>query len=621
MGEKKPQNKSENPSCKLSLKLLINDSLVSSSSSTTVKHPFFMAPAERSAMKLTRLISESNALNRAIQINLISEDEEETTEHPKNDDGKLFFAKRTKLNRLARNDGVTVKLKRISSSDPPPFPCLFQLSLLGTRDISNEFTIDSRLMNQIHSTPNMENTTPLHVMKRQHENSIKLAELIRETHSNINFATLKTLFGSVIPTPPTHPSPFHSSLYTEMDLALHHDNNNNNNTKHPILAVLLGPSGVGKTSEVERLAESFGLRLITIDSTCSPRNGKTFETLQTTLTHCPSQNFFTANSTNPTKSLKGRIAILFDEIEIAFENDRGYWSSLEKFLQLPISRSVPIFITSNASNIFLETIIKFPEHAQFYHYHQNRGDWRKFKNHSDFIGRLHRIDTSIEYEHLVQNTGYYHVNNVIDLDNDSTSSISNNVICEALKWNGIIENISTSNTTFAFDQFSYSEAASLADIFLSIDDNLCCDGSIKIHFDPIENLHLDDLCTESTFAAPLLYSSIPELYSNSHSPTSHLAHVARALLEKTIHASNVPVAEPKATQCNWKNLSSKLSQRFFNYTRSLQSPHIWSQDLLQHVLFMEKQKQNELFATTRRKKPHYRYIGEELLSKILSIPE
>ena len=81
-------------------------SSASKSASASV-HPFFMAPAARAAARLSHQISESNALNRAIRINLLSEDEDSSNsgcsgsskcvDQGPSSSSSSFFQKRTKI--------------------------------------------------------------------------------------------------------------------------------------------------------------------------------------------------------------------------------------------------------------------------------------------------------------------------------------------------------------------------------------------------------------------------------------------------------------------------------------------------------------------------------------------
>ena len=91
------------------------------------KHPFFMAPSERNAHRLTQHIQASNTLNRSIQINLVSEEEDEDNLKPaivSRTSG--FFQKRIKPT-LENGTSPAVKFRKIASSDAPPYPLEFQL--------------------------------------------------------------------------------------------------------------------------------------------------------------------------------------------------------------------------------------------------------------------------------------------------------------------------------------------------------------------------------------------------------------------------------------------------------------------------------------------------------------
>ena len=595
-------------------------------SDSTIKHPFFMAPAERAARHLNEQISASNALNRAIRDNLdlVSDEEKKhrsSLSFPSSSEPNGFFQKRTKV--APKIGFQSVKLKRISSSDPPPFPKEFQI-IYEPRDhfecMLPVFLKSSDLQ------------LKLIEIKEEEDEDVKkdslpsLAKIMKETFSDINFTNLQnintTLNTSSLDIASSSDKNIFSSMYSDIDVAL--------NSNQPVLWVLIGPSGVGKTHLVESLTRSLNLRLITIDSTQSPRNAKTFETLQTTLTHSSTpRSFFSSNSNQQ------HVSILFDEVEIAFESDKGYWTGLSQFLQSPASQSVPIFITSNASIAFLESIIKFPEYVQFFS-NFPRGDRRKVSINSDFIGRLHRIDTSIEYEHLALSTGYhddqvnYYFSTIPNsiFDKESFDS-STTLIYEALRWDGLIRNVHLNKN---FDAFAYAEAASCADLLLAVSDSF---AFVKINLDPVDNLQseffADDAIVESSYSLhsnTLLFSSLPEAQMEIYQLETFF--IARELVERTIFSFTASLLN-KTTQQNqkvsikdWKVLSQKVAKRFFQYTRSLRSAQTWSSELLRHIILIEKD--NNLIGSSssnlfprnrgRRKRAYYR-IDEELLNQVL----
>ena len=571
-----------------------------------------MAPAERAAARLSHQISESNALNRAIKINLISEDEDGVDTGGQEQAGSAtFFQKRTKLSSDSVKKFNSIRLKRISSVDPPPFPLEFQLSALSVQgfqipDFRNRLFNDSTNCTLIN----------LPESKSKPFLSVPLAKLIKETCSEIDLKGLKSLNTRINLPSQTESNSFYSIL-SEVEINL--------STGQPILWGLTGPNGVGKTKFIELLTEKLDLRLIAIDSTQIPRNAKTFETLQTALSHSAPKSVsqFFSNEKKSTAN-KSKVALLFDEVEIAFESDRGYWTALSSFLQSSASKTVPIFITSNTEISFLESIIKFPDHVRFMSI--KGGDHRKLAINNDFIGRLHRIDSSLAYEHFVMHTGYFYT------ESDKDEDISNaglGLINEALRWDELVDNViyntcdNVSNIkltdSIAIDPFSYAEYASFSDLLLSIRDN-----PVKMNLDIYDNLNCEffDEVGDS-FAGTLLYSIIPEVYENDFVPD--LIDVAKECIGRTIKVFTDELSEDicnypilGTSDIYWKELSKKLSRRFFDYTKSLQFHQTWSQEITSHVVFLELDNY-ESSTSRRRKRAFYRYLGEDLMNEILNI--
>lgn len=565
-----------------------------------------MAPAERAAQRLSRHIVESNALNRAIQINLVSEDDDEDTpKAPRSSSTNGFFQKRVKTT-SGNSCNRSINLKRISYSEPPPYPLEFQLYK------TCHYPFEAKYCSSLVVKP----ITP--VVKSLNQNMsnpefVPLARLIKESCSEMSLEDLKSLNNIICDRSIgiSNKNMF-TSIMNEIEVNLSSD--------QPILWIFTGSPGSGKTKLVENISEALDLRLITIDSTQSPRNSKTFETLQTTLSHSTPRSFSQFFST-PEKQQgkkKQNVAVLFDEVEIAFESDRGYWSALSTFLQSPAAKTVPIFITSNASIDFLETIIKLPDHFRFTC--TGEDDHRKLSIDSDFIGRLHRIDTSIEYEQLALITGYHakpeNINVMSDEIEIGNSNDYKSLINEALRWNGLLENIQVGSTDI--NEFSYAESASLADIFLSVSETF-----VKMNLDYSENLHSEFFTYETNnipiVSNSLLYSNIPEIYDN----IPETSVIARDLLERTIYpfANNKQIHVPNSNHHieYWKGLSKRLALRFFDYTKSLQCPQTWMVELSNHVVSIESDNYIETFSRNRgrRKRAYYRYIGEELLNEIL----
>ena len=646
----------------------------------TVKHPFFMAPAERAAARLSHQISESNALNRAIRINLISEDEDGNSGGGENvleetSVSVSFFQKRTKLSNESESSNVKfkgVKLKRISSSDPPPFPLEFQIPKVSIQpfQLPNYFK-------SLSSTCNI-NLVEGGIKTRNRNHSclsIPVPKLIKDAFSEMDSVMMKReLFNKKCSN--KRCNEIFTEIVNEIEI--------NSSSEQPFLWVLTGPSGVGKTKMIESIAERLNFRLITIDSSQIPRNWKTFETLQTAISHSTPKSFsqFFSN-----EKKKQRIAILFDEVEIAFESDRGYWTALTSFLHSPITKNVPIFITSNTDESFLESIIKFPDHVKFTEI--NGIDVRKLSINNDFINRLHRIDTSLEYEQLVMTTGYYYTEDanktLYNAASDTGSDVlSVNLVREVLRWkelnidnimdngdimdnseimdimdngdtmyNGSIPDITNttgiSDITNTIDPFSYAEYASFSDLLISIKDN-----PVKMNLDYHDNtincelFDFDNVFggTEMTFTDnTLLYSIIPEICGNDHVPG--LIEIVKECIGRTIKAfineiqiddrdidrdistytdrdiSTCTDTDPSHTinikdHHYWKNLSKRLSRRFFDYTKSLQFHHNWSREITSHVIFLELNN-FEASQSRRRKRAFYRYLGDELLNEILDI--
>ena len=570
--------------------------------SIPLKHPFFMAPLERAAQRLSQHIQESNALNRAIQVNLVSEDDDEKEITKEFKLSNAFFRKRIKTD-SEKSCNPLINLKNISSSEPPPFPFEFQLQKASHHSFAAR-SCSSLIIKPILPVLKSSSLNPIESIS---ENA-PLAQLIKESYSDIMIEDLKGLiYDRSIGVSNKN---IFNSILNDIEINLC--------SGRPILWIFTGSPGTGKTKLVENISEALDLRLITIDSTQSPRNSKTFETLQSTLSHSTPRSFSQFFSTPKEKqqgTKKQKVAVLFDEVEIAFESDRGYWSALSSFLQSPASRTVPIFITSNSTIDFLETIIKLPDYYKVTVIDER--DLRKFAINSDFIGRLHRIDTSIEYEQLALITGYH-------TTSESTDAICNNsgyysdfksLINEAFRWNGLLENIQIGATDI--DEFSYAESASLADIFLSVKEKSC----EKMNMDHCDNLHSEffafDVNDISLITNTLLYSNIPEIYNN----VPETSVIARALLEKTIFTfvndKEVRNNFNYRHQQKWKDLSKKLALRFFDYTKSLQFLNTWTVELSNHVLSIESDYNS--FSRSRRKRAYYRYIGDNLSNEILTL--
>jgi hypothetical protein len=580
----------------------------------TLKHKFFMAPAERAAQHLSRHIQESNALNKAIQIDLVSEDDddEDISKTARSSCANGFFQKRKRVKTTSRgnlNNNNSINLKKISYSEPPPYPLKFQLYKICQSPFEAKYVSPSIIKPILPVFKSLNQNTWYH-------ESVPLALIIKESYSEISMESLTKLNNTICD---RSIGISNKNLFTpilnEIEVSL--------NSDYPILWIFTGPPGSGKTKLVENISESLNLRLITIDSTQSPRNSKTFETLQTTLSHSTPRSFsqfFSGTEKQQQKMKKEKIAILFDEVEIAFESDRGYWSALSNFLQSPAAKAALIFITSNASIHFLQTIIKLPDHFRFTFI--GAGDYRKLSINSDFISRLHRIDTSIEYEQLALITGYHIKSENPDIMSDFDEIESSNdykcLIDEALRWNGILENIKVGSADI--DEFSYAESASLADILLSV-----TESSVKINMDYSENLQSEFFTYETNdlpiVSNSLLYSNIPEVCENIPETSA----IARELLGRTIYPFvnskqiNIPDSNQKIEY--WKDLSKRLALRFFDYTKSLQCPQAWKLELLNHVISIENDNFIETFSRNRgrRKKAYYRYIGEELLNEILNL--
>lgn len=567
-----------------------------------------MAPAERVARQLTQQIEESNALNRAIQINLISEDEaDNSTTDTFKIDATGFFQKRAKLDGTIKSQSTnSVKLKRIGYSDTPPFPKAFQLQKESTAAFEAN-SVDPRITKKL--VPVIKQHQ-YHTLDRSSE---PLSKIIKDSCSEMDSNTLEHLNKIIgnrsltgVASKKKYQQQVMALVMNEIELNL--------STNQPVVWVFTGPPGVGKTSLVESITSKLDSRLLTIDSTNGPRNSKTFETLQTTLTHSAPRSFSQFFAT-PEANKKQKVAVLFDEVEIAFEGDRGFWSALSTFLNSPVSHAVPIFITSNASQTLLETIIKFPEYAQFIFI--NEGDHRNVSIDSDFISRLHCIDTSMEYEHFSLVTGY-HLKNKNSVE-DSNPFHREPLICEALRWGNLLENVNTCDDSSCFE---YSEASSLADILLSIPDpSIRCR---KMNLDQIDNLQSEFFAFDlgdwtPSFANSLLYSNLPEIYEIEAESTAK--NIARELLERTIHPN--PNNNSNVTDHSWWSLSKRVSKRFFDYTRSLQSTAIWASELTSHVRLIENENAEEGNVTNnhrrargRRKKAYYRYLGDELLNEL-----
>lgn len=576
-----------------------------------------MAPSERNAHRLAQHIQASNALNRAIQINLVSEEEDEDNLKP----ARLsrtsgFFQKRVKTT-SENGTSQAVKLKKIASLDAPPFPLEFQL--YKTRHLPFE----AKLISSQITKPVAPTVATLNQSFSNHE-IVPLAQLIKETYSELSFDGLRRL-NNFIDDRGLGISPPNRQIFT----SILNDIEVNLSSDQPILWIFTGLPGTGKTSLAESISEALDLRLITIDSTQGPRNSKTFDTLQTTLSHSAPRSFsqFFSSSEKQTKKQQQKIAVLFDEVEIAFESDRGFWSALSSFLQSPSAKTIPIFVTSNASMKFLETIIKFPDYVR--HACIGKYDHRKFSNNFDFIKRLHRIDTSIEYEQLAATTGYYITpDKIIDISGNDCDielgKVNNNVnlIDEALRWDGLLENIHMGSTYI--DSFSYAESASFADLLLSVKET-----DVKFNMDFAENLQSEFFAHDSTdipaiASNSLLYSSIPEIYTHCPGTSS----VAREILQKTIYSFSNEL-KPQGGAVNnseqkiehWKDLSRRLAGRFFDYTKSIQCSQIWTSELSQHVVGIETDNYLEIVSRNRgrRKRAYYRYIGEELLHEVLNL--
>lgn len=557
-----------------------------------------MAPAARAASNLSRKISDSNALNRAIQIDLISEDDYDD-EEGKEKKGE-FFRKRTKtFSDLKKFNGV--RLKNISSSDPPPFPKDFQLTKSSFQPVNFEFTNRFASIEPILKGVNKDSSAKL---------KEGLAKVIRETYSEIDFKTLNGLFSVNFEIPSV--SKKIKTIFNEIEVNL--------SSGQPILFLFTGLNGVGKTKLVESLTESLNLRLITIDSTQIPRNAKTFETLQTTLSHSNSEakgNFFSKSSCHVKRQ---KTAILFDEVEIAFETDRGYWSALSSFLNSSVARSVPIFITSNADISFIQSIIKLPDHFRFSEI--VNVDCRKINVNNDFIRRLHRIDTSIEYEHFAMMTGYYYTERDLEMISDMPNA-SIGLITEALRWGHLIDEFKCELIDEFKDEsnpFSYAESASFSDLLLTVKE----DDRTKMNLDIRDNIScefFDDDYDNST----LLYSSIPEIYETSIPILKDIASECLGMTIKSFtdqikcQGSTSTSIQTRDTSQNWKDLGKKLSRRFFDYTKSLQFHQTWSQEIASHVIFLESDNHQASVQSRRRRRAFYRYLGDELLNEILDL--
>ncbi|CCH46109.1 putative Lon protease, mitochondrial [Wickerhamomyces ciferrii] len=116
----------------------------------------------------------------------------------------------------------------------------------------------------------------------------------------------------------------------------------------PIM-ILKGPEGVGKSSAIYSLVENLSGYVYEINA--SQSRGR--KDIMTTLTELSTTQLVQNSNQNSNDFQKG--AILFEDVDILFESDRGFWNVMEHVLT--ISRR-PIILTCKDSSMIPENILE-----------------------------------------------------------------------------------------------------------------------------------------------------------------------------------------------------------------------------------------------------------------------
>jgi hypothetical protein len=174
-----------------------------------------------------------------------------------------------------------------------------------------------------------------------------------------------------------------------------------------VVFLLIGPSGCGKTQLAHDLALAHKHTVIELN-TLGVRSGRSFEPVLTALAHQSSgtvgsrSRFFQKTQTQTQQEQEpGRFLVLVDEVDVVFEEERGFWSGLNVFLAASRPKT-PVIITANSPVGYLAERLglRFPETAMVFEWPVGAIDWRREGLQSHVVRLSHSLDTTFDCAYL-----------------------------------------------------------------------------------------------------------------------------------------------------------------------------------------------------------------------------